>query len=65
MHARDGQKSNINHGALAPFLTHDIYPSLAMPGLADRVRQKIIVNIFILAGQEAIITIFTFFHIDD
>jgi hypothetical protein len=50
VHARLGKVGNIHVGALAPFFGDEVDPFLAMPGLGDRVRQKIIVHMFILAG---------------
>jgi hypothetical protein len=65
MHAGDWEIGYINFGELASFLRKNIDPPVAMSWLRDRVRQKVIVNKLILAGQEAVIAFLTSCNIND
>jgi hypothetical protein len=65
MHARNRKEGDIHFRVPTPLLAHDVHPPVAVPWLGHRIRRKIIVKVFILAGQKTIVAIVAFGHIDD
>jgi hypothetical protein len=62
--ARLGQVTNIDNGILSPFISMDVYPFLLVRRLGSRVSLPAVIYILVLAGQVAVITVFTLFDVD-
>ncbi len=60
MHTGIGQIGHIDLRELAPFPPKNVHPSVAMPRLRDRVRQKIVLEVLVFASEKAVITIVAF-----